>query len=316
LAKLPGVAAASAANTLPFYNRSGGPLVVEGWDSLPGRVYRHLIDGDYFASLGLSVIRGRPIGAQDRAGAEPAAVVNEHLARTLFPQGAIGRCLYVESETRCSRVVGVVENASLGGIRSEPMMQFYITAAQHPEVSELEVLILRLAPEADAAAVISAARGLISRIEPMARYVEVSAVRDELEYELRAWRLGAVLFSVFGTLALALAVFGLYALISFDVSQQMRELGLRSALGASAMRLLFAVMRRAVIVAMLGVVGGIVVAWLLAPRVSDLVFAVAPRDPLSLASVAALLLATACLATLIPAARAARVDPASLLRTD
>jgi ABC-type antimicrobial peptide transport system permease subunit len=145
---------------------------------------------------------------------------------------------------------------------------------------------------------------------------ETVSLRDQLENEMRAWRLGAVLFSAFGALALVLATLGLYAVISFDVSQQMREMGLRAALGASSRRLLLVVLSRALVVAIAGLILGVSIAWAAAPRLSELVFAVSPRDPLSLAGVALVLLGTALIAALRPATRAARVDPVLLIRSE
>ncbi|MEX2281315.1 MAG: ABC transporter permease [Gemmatimonadota bacterium] len=315
LARVPDITAAGAASTLPFFNRHGTAFNVEGWDSVPGRVYFHSVAGDYFKALDLGLLAGRLLDAADAAGSEPAGVVNEEFARRLFPKGAIGRCLYVgQNTTNCTRIVGVVETARLSGVRAEPSMQFYIAAAQHPTRADLETLVIRLADNADRARVLTDVRQLISDGQPRVRYIETTALRDQLEPEMRPWRLGAVLFTTFGILALILATLGLYAVVSFDVSQQMRELGLRSALGATSSRLLIAVLLRAGAIAALGAAAGALIAWNLAPRFQDQVFAISPRDPLSLTVVCIALPAVALVSALIPALRASRASPVVLIR--
>jgi ABC-type antimicrobial peptide transport system permease subunit len=211
----------------------------------------------------------------------------------------------------------VVETARLEGIRADASMQFYVDA-RHPDLgaSNVEVLLLRGAQGADPARLLPEARRAVAEADPLIRYVEVTAARDQLEDEMRSWRLGALLFSTFGVLALVLAAAGLHAVISFDVSQQLRELGLRAALGASSKRLLGTVMQRAAVVTAVGLAIGLTASVALAPRLTDLVFEISPRDPASLALVGLLLMSIATLSAVAPALRAARVDPLQLLRLE
>jgi ABC-type antimicrobial peptide transport system permease subunit len=141
-------------------------------------------------------------------------------------------------------------------------------------------------------------------------------MRTLMDGEVQQWRLGATMFGLFGIIALVVAAIGLYALVSYDVAQRWHELGIRAALGAAPGSLRGLVMRAGLEDAVIGLTLGTALALLLAPLVGDLLFNVAARDARVMAGVAGVLLATATLATLFPALRATRVDPAQVLRAD
>ena len=137
-----------------------------------------------------------------------------------------------------------------------------------------------------------------------------------VELQLRPWRLGATLFTLFGVLALIVAVLGLYAVMAFDVSQRTRELGLRAALGCSPGGLLGLVVRRSLLLASTGAATGVLMALLFAPRLQALLFHTPARDATSLLLISLTLLGAACFAAWLPARRAARTDPLVALRTE
>jgi len=134
--------------------------------------------------------------------------------------------------------------------------------------------------------------------------------------QMRSWRLGATMFTIFGLLALVVAAIGLYSVVAYDVSQRTRELGVRVALGASAGAVLRLVVGEGVRVVIIGLAVGAAVALALASRVSPLLYQVSAKDPVTYAGVVGILLVVAIVASLAPALRAARVDPNVALRAD
>jgi ABC-type antimicrobial peptide transport system permease subunit len=153
-------------------------------------------------------------------------------------------------------------------------------------------------------------------LAPGLRHVTARSLDDVVSPQLRTWRLGAALFSVFGVLALTVATTGLYSVIAFDVEGRRREMGLRSALGATTTSLLRLVVGDGLRMSVLAITAGLATAWLLAPLVSGLLFQGSARDTGVYAGVAAALLAAAVAATALPGHRAARVDPGAALREE
>jgi putative ABC transport system permease protein len=148
---------------------------------------------------------------------------------------------------------------------------------------------------------------------PGVRYVEAELLSDMVGRKLRSWRLGATVLSLFGLIALLVAGVGLYGVLSFEVAQRRRELGIRVALGAGRLRVLQSVVRFALPVVLAGLAAGAAVAVLAADRVGSLLYHVAPRDPRILAAAAVVILALTAAALLLPAWRAAHVDPRETL---
>ena len=326
IARLPGVQHAGASTTLPFLSSAARRISAAGMDSLPrlptGGPYIHEVSGDYFAAMGLEVRVGRTFTAADAVGTPPVVLVNETMARQLWPgRSPLGECLRIGGEDRehnrtrpCSTVVGVVEDARRQSVRAEETFQYYIPLAQRHLDSIPEYLVVRVARETPA--LLNAIRRQVLGLDPAIRWVDVSRLQDRIAPETRAWQLGATLFSLFGLLALVVAAIGLYSMLAFDVAQRTRELAVRTALGATTRRLVRHILHRALATTALGVAAGVLVALLLAGRVEPLLFETRGRDPLSFAGVALVLLAVAVAAAGLPAWRAARVDPGTALRSD
>jgi hypothetical protein len=292
---------------------------VPGWDSLPrlpgGGPYLQNVTPDFFATLGLRLVRGRAFTAADDAIAPKVAVVSETMARTLWPDAdPVGQTLLVDPAKDAFTVVGVVEDASRGDLQEEPFMAYYLPIAQRP-LRRLAGLYARVAPGA-AAEVAAAVAPVLRSFDPRVRYATVGPLRELLDPQARSWKLGATLFSVFGLLALVVAAIGLYSVLAFDVAQRTRELGIRSALGAAKGRLVESVVLEGFGMAATGIVIGIATALAAGPWVGDLLFEVSPRDPVVLLVVPVVLVLAALLASLLPALRATRVDPIVALRSE
>jgi predicted permease len=322
VSRLPGVERVATSELVPFRGGLSTDVVPEGGDSfpaLPGEgPWIEKVSPEYFATLGLQIREGRGFEASDRKGAPLVVVVNESMARRAWPrEPALGRCLYIGREaTACTRVVGVVEDARRRNIQEPPQLQYYVPVAQEaaPEVSGSLALLVRTAASPDRVAplVLRAVLGADTRV----RFVDVRTLQDLVDPQLRSWKLGATMFSIFGVLALAVAALGLYSVLSFDVAQRTREIGLRTALGAGRSSILGLFVRRAVRLTVYGTAIGIAVAVAFAPRMQDLLYETSARDPAVIATAMLTLVLVALLAASVPAWRAARLDPNVALRAE
>jgi ABC-type antimicrobial peptide transport system permease subunit len=236
------------------------------------------------------------------------------MARTLWPgDEPLGQCLFIGADaTECTRVVGVVEDAARNGFQDAAAMSYYLPSSQ--TTWRPNTVYVRAEGAADDIVddVSAALRGFSSDV----RYVNVRPVRDLLDRQARSWIMGATMFTIFGLLALVVAMIGLYSVLAFDVAQRTREMGIRTALGARRARILRLVISQGAIIGGVGVVLGLGAAYLAAPYIQHLLFDTSPRDPTIFVTVAFVLLAVSVAASLVPALRATRVDPVTALRTD
>ena len=321
---LPGVASASVSVLVPFRSRAVIDIRIPGLDSVPtlpsGGPIVNAVTPDYFRTMGTQIVRGRGFTSGDRAGAPRVLVVNETMARLVWPrQNPLGKCVRVgDSDTiPCSEVVGVAEETRWGDIRREPLMQYYVPLAQRQWDPPMRNLFVR--PEGGAAALpttVAALRREALAAAPKLAFARVRPLQDYLEPSLRPWRLGASVFGAFGLLALVIAALGLYSVLAYTVAQRTHEIGVRIALGADLADVLRLIVGEGLRVTAAGVLIGLAVALAASRRLEELLFEVSPRDPLVLGVVVGTLLVVAALASLLPAWRAARVNPNVALRVE
>jgi predicted permease len=321
LSAIPGVEAVSPDVSVPFWSSSAVNLSVPGLDSIPtlpsGSPILHAVGPDYFDVLDLQLLRGRGLRREDGGDGWRALVVNQTMARVLWPgQDPIGKCVIIgaspgETDPPCTEVVGVVEDARTFSLLPEEAMQYYVPLGSE---GGARALLVRVRGEPETS-IPSIRRALLS-LEPGLRYPEIQPLRELIDPQARSWKLGATMFTAFGLLALLVAAVGLYSVLAFSVAQRTFELGVRSALGASRERLLGLVLGQAARLTVLGVALGLLAAWLAAPKVEDLLYATSPHDPAVLGGVAGVLLAVGLLAAWLPARRATRVDPSVALRAE
>jgi predicted permease len=322
LARVPGVAAVALTQVISFEGSMAEDLRAEGVDSIrthpSGGPYVYPVGGDYFEVMGLQEQRGRVLQATDRLGSERVAVVNASMARFIWPNDdAIGKCIYIgsaETNPPCSRIVGVVEDAHRQSIREPAQLLYYVPVDQFESPPVPRAILLRT--DRDPARVTEVVRRALIASDSRIRFADTRPLQELVDPQLRSWKLGATMFSLFGLLALVVAAIGLYSVLSFDVAQRTREIGLRSALGASRGSILSIFVSRALKLTGYGTAVGVLAALVLGSRLEDLLYETSPRDPAIITMVAAALLAIATLAGLIPAYRAARVDPNVALRAD
>ncbi len=325
VARLPGVSNASLAYTIPFYSSLGmGRPRVPGLDTVPrhpgGGPYANKVTPEYFETMGLSVLRGRGIEPADRAdGAPPVAVITESMAEAYWPgQQALGQCMVwgdEEDDPPCTTVVGVMENFHRQDIREPlPEFQYVVNWSHHNLNGPAQVMMVRTIGPVEEQ--LLAIRREVGSTSPLIRFPQVTPLMVNVEEQLRSWRLGATMFTVFGILALVVAAIGLYSVLAFDVALRQTELGIRAALGAGASRLVSMVVRRAVALVALGTAIGMVIAVAGSSYMAPLLFDVSPRSPGVYAVVGLTLLVVAGLAGSLPAWRVARVDPTQALQAE
>ena len=319
MSSLPGVAHASLAFTEPFSTTIEYAISIPGRDTVidppsgPPRV--NAVTSEFFATMGTRVVAGRGFSADDRRGAPLVGIVNETMARTLWPgRSALGEraCIPEIAAKPCFVVVGIAEDARWNSLREEPTMQMYFPLGQNPSTVPLRVLHLRT--NVDPARIIRTVREEVRQVAPRVPFADVQVLAENLEPEMRPWRLGATVFTVFGVLALILAGLGLYSVIAYDVGQRTREMAVRMALGAGAGSVLRLILRQGVQLAGAGILAGLVIALASGRWVAPLLFELEPSDPVVLAGVAGMLFVVAIAASLIPAWRATRVPPGAALR--
>ena len=311
---IPGVVHASPRVSVPFWDSYSVSLYVAGIDSVRrlGRFELNAVGGDYFATMGTRVLRGRGISDQDIQGAPRVMVVSEAMAKALWPgREEIGQCVRVRFETApCTYVVGVAENIKAERLGDDPTFYYYLSWAQWDPANG--GLFLRMAgPAARSAEMV---RRRLQPVMPGASYVTVTPFADILGDETRSWQLGATMFLVFGGLALALAAIGLYSVMAYNVSQRTQELGVRAALGAQQRDLVKLVVNEGLTLGAAGIVIGVVIALAGGNWLGPLLFQESPRDPLVFGFVTIVLLGVTVLASFVPSRRAARVDPMVALR--
>jgi len=321
----PAVTSASLTYTVPFQSSiSLGQPRVPGHDSIPrhqgGGPYVNKVSSGYFEAMGLSIVSGRPFSrSDDPAEAPPVTVLTESMATAIWPtENAVGQCIYLgsadEGGDTCTTVVGVVENHRRQALVEDDEFLYYVPQ-EHPAFSGPPQSIVA-GTVGPATAVVESIRAQAAGISPLVRFVSASPLQSSIDPELRSWRLGATMFTLFGALALIVAGWGLYSVLAFDVALRRQELGVRAALGAGVGRLVRLVLRQALTLVFAGVAIGIVASMSAARFVAPLLFQVPAVNPVIYAGVTATLLIVALLAGTLPALRATRADPTEALRAD
>jgi putative ABC transport system permease protein len=268
----------------------------------------------YFRTMGISMRAGRDFTAADTAASPKVAIVNRALADRHFPGGrAIGRLIHVNSdETFPREIVGVVDDVNSRSLRDETGGQVYVPLTQSPWRDM--TLVVRTAGEPGA--MVPAIRQALREVDGTQPPYDIRTMADVLGRATMTERLSAALTAAFGVIALLLTTVGIYGVMAFSVSRRRREMGLRLALGADPGRVRRLVVAEGARLVVVGLAVGLAAALLTGRFLATSLYRLTPSDPVTLAAVAALVLLTAGLATLVPAARAARVDPLSCLRSD
>jgi ABC-type antimicrobial peptide transport system permease subunit len=264
----------------------------------------------------MRLARGRGIAAADVTGAPRVIVINEAMAKAYWPNAdPMGTCLYLGSITECFTVVGIVRDARLFRIReTEVRPQFYLSLAQESFADHPGAMLVRTSGDAEQFA--GAVRESLQGLGPGMPFLDVRSLQSALEPEVRPWRLGATVFTLYGIFAVGLAALGLYSATAYAVTMRTREIGVRIAIGARSRDVAGLVLGEGLRVGAVGLALGLGVAALGSGSLATLLYETGPRDATVLAGVGLILLTAVVAASLIPARRATLVDPVAALRAE
>jgi predicted permease len=277
---------------------------------------------DFFNTLGIPMLAGRPFDEHDTATSSKVVVINERLAETRFPhENPIGKLVSVGVYAGYGdilsagplEIVGVCGDTLYADLHEAASPQLFIPYAQQTQVRRLTYIIrTQVAPET----IVPALRKVVHAADPALPLVRVRTQQAQIEEDLADQRLLVSLSSVFGVLALVLASVGIYGVMALSVAQRTREIGIRMALGAIPRQILAMVLREASSLSVIAIAAGIGASILAARFVNSVLFGIAPSDPVTRWSAAGLLLIVALGASWIPARRAAHVHPMDALRRE
>jgi predicted permease len=312
-----GVAKAASVSDLPMGQQYyGGPFDVADKPLRPGdarpRGHRIVASQGYFATLGIPVLSGRGFSESDAAQSEPVVIVNDLLARSVWPgENPIGKQIRVFGKD-WRRVVGVVQGVRHGGPEDKVENQMYVPYRQ----ANLETMFLVLRTHVPRESVTAAIREALKSLDPDTPAFLVRTMSEAFEGNTAGPRMPVLLTAGFAAAAALLAALGLFGVISYWVSRRTKDLGIRSALGAEAGQLRAMVLRQGLRMAAIGLAAGVGISLAVMRYLHSLLYGMSERDPAIYAAAALLSLATAAAACWLPAARAAHVDPAVALREE
>jgi predicted permease len=320
---LPATKSSTAAFPLPF---SGGSMslnfTIEGHPAKPGNEpdgEADVVEPGYFQTLQIPLLRGRTFSAPDNQETSPlVAVINDALAKRYFPnENAVGKRIktgFDENEVGSSEkwrtIVGIVSNVKRLSVSEEPKPEYYVPFGQ----AQISPLYLAMRVSGDPASYALAVTAAVAEIDPQVPVYRIRTMEEGVANSSAQPRFQTLLLTAFAAVALLLAAVGLYAVLSYMVAQRTHEIGLRMALGANRRNVVELVLRRGLGLTVVGIGIGMAASMVFARFLTSLLYGSHPFEPVVFISVASLLLVVSSTACLIPAARAARLDPVKTLR--
>ncbi len=335
-----GIDAVTLVEGMPFSSHHIPPISIPGVPSFlasgvqPPIMYA--ATPAYLSMMNVQLRAGRLFDARDGRGTPLVALVNESMARAVWPNGsAIGKCIRINypasfdddpdaaaAQGPCRQVVGVVKDSRARSLRLEgnegKIMQYYLPLEQSPAPPAPNYAAIHgiLIQTSDPSRLAPTVQRAIQSTSTLPVFARVHPYQELIDPQLRSWRLGATLFTAFGALALGIAAVGLFGVVSYLVTQRTQEIGVRLALGGTRLTVSRLVVGDAVRMAAMGAVAGLVVAMTAAPLMQSLLFQTSAREPLSALAAAIILLGVAVAAAALPAWRASQVNPIVALRID
>ncbi|MGB0036206.1 MAG: ABC transporter permease [Candidatus Acidiferrales bacterium] len=310
----PGIESASLERYVPlwFTGRSYSTTRVENYTPGPNEdmgIDLNVVGPEYFKVTQIPLISGRDFSEQDRPGAPKVVIVNQTMANRFWPgQDASGHRVHIYSDWRT--IVGVARDIKYHRMNEPPESFIYLPELQ-VEGTDANILVRSQLPTAT---VISAVRAAVLSLDSKVQPVETDDLAGLLHVSLFANRIAATIAAVLGALGMLLAALGIYGVLSYNVNQRFREIGIRIALGAQRAHVLRLVVGQGLRLAVFGAAVGIAAALVVTRGMSSLLFGVSSSDPATFAAVALLVTLVAGFAAYLPARRATRVDPMVALR--
>ena len=318
--RLPGVTAAALSTRVPL---QGGGAVgfffeVDGYQQAPDEELRMdvvFVTSGYFESLGLPLVQGRAISASDDEGSPAVMVVSQSMANAYWPDGgAVGGTVLIGSDG--VEVIGVADDVTWNTLADDVTNYVFVPLAQWNSRAASSFLTLSVRTAGDARSLLPLIRSEVGALERDLPITTLLTMEDQVARVLTTQRMGAVLLSAFGVLALILAGVGIAGVVAYTVSRQRRDIGVRIALGAANTDIFSMVVKGMAGPILVGLAGGLLLALSLARTVEGFLFQVSAMDPITFLAITVGLVAVAALATLIPARQATRVDPVTVLKAE
>lgn len=314
---VPGVADAAVASNALLGGGLGATVYREGEQADPNNrgtlVTLDDVTPGHFETLRIPLLRGREFTDLDRENTTPVVIVNEAMAKLVWPgEETLGKRFAFATNPALFQVVGVVGTTVVGQIGEDPQPVAYFPMRQ--QYTPFAVLQVRTTGNPEA--ILGAVRTQVQQLDKNLAFTNGQTVQQILGQGLWAARMGAALLGLFGALALILASIGIYGVLAYSVAQRTSEIGLRMALGAQPYQVLRLVLKQGMLLALVGATVGVLVAWPFARLASGLLYGVSAGDPLTYVGITSLLMGVALLACYVPARRATRIDPVVALRLD
>ncbi len=312
---LPGVESASMAAYIPVnINGSRDSVSVEGYEPRPNEDMElniNTVGQDYFETMGISLQAGRAFTEQDRSSPQKA-VINEAMAELYWPgQNAVGRRIRVgDSRSPYLEIIGVARTGKYRNFREQPLPYIYLPYDN--QYRARMTLVIRAT--ADPGTILPAMRSEVQRLNKNVPIYNVKTLTEHLGVALARERMVATLVGLFGLLALLLAAVGIYGLMAYSVTERIREIGIRMALGANKRNILFLVLGQSLLLSGIGLAVGVAFTLIFTRLIAGLLYEISPTDSVSFVSAALSLTGVMLLASYIPARRATKVDPMVALR--
>jgi predicted permease len=313
---LPGINGAGLTDALPLAGDRSWDVTAKGKIYPQGQYpegFIRMISYGYLQALGVPLRAGRSFTEQDTASSEPVALVNETLARTLWPgENPLGQIVIGEGPRNPGRrVVGVVGDVRHRALEQESGCELYFPMRQTGDYRAVYLVVRTgLAP----AALASSIRVAVRPVAPELSTSEFRTIQELVDRAISPRRFVVVLLGGFSAFALILAALGIYAVISYSVNQRTAELGIRMALGASVTNLQLRILLQTLSLTGVGMLIGGCFAWLLSRALGSLLFGVTASDPATFVGMMVVLASVACMAGYLPALRVARIEPMTALR--
>ena len=318
--ELPQIQGAAVGSDIPLGgNSNAGPMFVDGVTPEPVRSYRHRVTPDYFATLGIPLVRGREFTVADRDSAQDVAVISAATARRFWPGGdPVGRRFrFGDASGTEVTVIGVVETAryrdlttDLTAPSSEPDIFYSFAQLSDADLS----LVVRTS--GDVASAMAGVQREVNAIDPGIPLYRVTRMSDLLARQTATARFGSTVLGSFSAVAMLLAAIGLYGVLAFVAGLSRREIAIRLALGATRGRVVRLIVRQGMTLVAFGIAIGLVIAYYATTVLSTQLFGVTATDPLTFSAVPLMLAAIALAASYLPSRAAARIDPQQALKSD
>jgi len=316
VARMPGIASVAWSANMPLWARSVSGIQIEGRSQRSQndtvRAVLNTVDPAYFDTAGVTIRAGRAFSDADRDNSIPVAIVNETMAGVFWPAGALGRRVQLPGETRWRQIVGIARTASYTSWGEPPQSCVYVPLEQNPS----DGMTLFIRTQGDPLPQIAPVEREIHAVAPQIVVTMPRTGRQIVDGGLFSARMGVIMLSIFGLLALAIASIGLYGILAYAATRRHREIGLRMALGATRSGILRLILRQGMSLVLIGLGLGFAASLFTGGLLSRLLFGVAATDPLSIAAAAAVLTLVALIACYLPAHWATRVDPLTALREE